>query len=119
MTRNFTSLSFVASQAPEAQEARDELIAIYGNADPEEADVIVALGGDGFMLQTLHRFINSDKPIYGLNCGSVGFLMNEFRVEGLRERLADSVVTALHPLAWRRRRCWAIPTSPTPSTKCR
>ena len=67
MTRNFTSLSFVASQASEAQEARDELIAIYGNTDPEEADVIVALGGDGFMLQTLHTTMNTGKRVYGMN----------------------------------------------------
>ncbi len=96
---SFEHLSFVASDTPEAQEARALLVAEYGDVDADDADTIVALGGDGLMLQTLHRFINSDKPIYGLNCGSVGFLMNEFRVEGLRERLADSVVTALHPLA--------------------
>lgn len=94
----FERLAFVASDTPEAQEARLSLVARYGDVPPREADAIVALGGDGLMLQTLHRFINSDKPIYGMNRGSVGFLMNEFRLEGLRERLANSVVTALHPL---------------------
>lgn len=95
---SFERLSFVASDTPEAQDARLSLIARYGDARPDEADTIIALGGDGLMLQTLHHFINSDKPIYGMNRGSVGFLMNEFRLDGLRERLANSVVTALHPL---------------------
>lgn len=92
-------LAFVASDTPEAREARARLAAMHGDLPPDEADTIVALGGDGLMLQTLHHFINTDKPIYGLNCGSVGFLMNEFSLDGLKERIADSVVTALHPLA--------------------
>ena len=98
MTRNFTSLSFVASQAPEAQEARDELIAIYGNTDPEEADVIVALGGDGFMLQTLHTTMNTGKPVYGMNRGSIGFLMNRFDTEDLPARITGAVENAFRPL---------------------
>ncbi|GMB81432.1 NAD kinase [Shinella zoogloeoides] len=98
MTRNFTSFSFVASQAPEAQEARDELIAIYGNTDPEEADVIVALGGDGFMLQTLHTTMNSGKPVYGMNRGSVGFLMNRFDTKDLPSRIDGAVENAFRPL---------------------
>ena len=59
------------------------LAARYGNAEPEQADVIVALGGDGLMLQTLHRFMTSGKPIYGMHRGTVGFLMNEFSDDGL------------------------------------
>lgn len=95
---SFDRLSFVASDTPEAQSARTRLVALYGDCPPDEAGTIVALGGDGLMLQTLHHFINTDKPIYGMNRGSVGFLMNEYRVEDLKERLANSVVTALHPL---------------------
>jgi len=94
-------LAFVASDTPEAEAARATLAGIYGEVPPDQADVIVALGGDGLMLQTLHRFINSDRPIYGMNRGSVGFLMNEFRVDALRERLQNSVVTGLHPLSMR------------------
>ena len=61
----------------------------------------MALGGDGLMLQTLHTFMNTGKPIYGMNCGSVGFLMNEFREDDLPARLAAAVETAIHPLAMR------------------
>ncbi|SJZ50866.1 NAD kinase [Consotaella salsifontis] len=92
------SISFLASRAPEATEAAQRLAALYGNDRPEDADVIVALGGDGFMLQVLHRFMNSGKPTYGMNKGTVGFMMNEFREENLRERLASAVKTCIHPL---------------------
>ena len=95
---SFDRLAFVASDTPEAEEASRKLASIYGEVAPEEADVVIALGGDGLMLQTLHAFMNTDKPIYGMNRGSVGFLMNEFRFDALRERLANSVVTAIHPL---------------------
>ena len=98
MTRNSTSLSFVASQAQEAQEARNELIAIYGNTDPEEADVIVALGGDGFMLQTLHTTMNSGKRVYGMNRGSIGFLMNRYDTRNLQARIETAVENAFRPL---------------------
>lgn len=70
----------------------------YGVVDPNEADAIVALGGDGMMLQTLHRFINDKIPIYGMNRGSVGFLMNEYREDELTERLAAAETTRIHPL---------------------
>ncbi|WP_181706721.1 NAD kinase [Chthonobacter rhizosphaerae] len=95
---SFDRLAFVASDTEEAQEARAKLVDLYGDVPPEEADVIITLGGDGLMLTTLHAFMNTDKPIYGMNRGSVGFLMNEFRYDALRERLANSVVTAIHPL---------------------
>lgn len=95
---SFEKLAFVASDTEEAVEAKKELAALYGDAPPEEADVIVTLGGDGLMLSALHAFMNTDKPIYGMNRGSVGFLMNEFRLTDLRERLENSVVTAIHPL---------------------
>lgn len=93
------AIAFVASDAAEARAAEARLVAAYKVVPPEKADVIVALGGDGLMLRTLHRFMNSGKPIYGMNCGSVGFLMNEFNEDALAERLADAVETTVHPLA--------------------
>jgi NAD+ kinase len=90
--------AFLASGAPEAEEARLRLVAKYGDAPPEEADCIVALGGDGLMLRTLHRFLGSSKPIYGMNRGSVGFLMNEYRETGLRKRITEAKQSIIHPL---------------------
>jgi NAD+ kinase len=98
MTHNFTSLSFVASQAPEAQDARNELISIYGNADTDDAAVIVALGGDGFMLQTLHTTMNTGKRVYGMNRGSVGFLMNRYETRDLPGRIDGAVENVFRPL---------------------
>jgi NAD+ kinase len=100
---SFQHIAFVASHTPEAREACAQLEKRYGNADPNKADVIVALGGDGLMLQTLHKFMNSDKPIYGMHRGTVGFLMNDFSVEGLVERLAAADITIMHPLVMRAR----------------
>jgi len=96
-------VAFVASDAPAAQRARTRLARRYGDARPETADVVVALGGDGFMLATLQRFMNSGKPIYGMHRGTVGFLMNEFDEQGLAERLAAAHVTVIHPLLMRAR----------------
>ncbi|MGX1791044.1 NAD kinase [Bosea sp. NPDC055332] len=98
MTERFTAISFVASETPEAQAARAKLVERYGDADPAQAEVIVALGGDGLMLQTLHRFMGTAKPIYGMNRGSVGFLMNEFRERGLRQKLEAAQRSVVHPL---------------------
>lgn len=95
------NIAFVANATPEAQEAKERLVARYGNVQPEDADVIVALGGDGLMLQTLHRFMNAHIPIYGMNRGSVGFLMNEYREDGLLPRLAKARVNMIHPLRMR------------------
>jgi NAD+ kinase len=92
-------ISFIASAAPEAQHAKARLAARYGDAPPREADVIVALGGDGHMLQTLHRFMNDGIPIYGMNRGSVGFLMNDYSEDDLRARLAAAEVSRIHPLS--------------------
>src|SRR6185437_11329443 len=89
-------IAFVASRAPEAEAAHKALTARYGSADPQTADVIVALGGDGFMLQTLHKFMTAGKPIYGMHRGTVGFLMNEYNEHGLRERLAAAKTTLIH-----------------------
>jgi NAD+ kinase len=97
-TGSFDRLAFVSSETAEAEAARRDLVERYGDVPPGEADVIIALGGDGMMLHALRTFMNSDTPIYGMNRGSVGFLMNEYRADQLRERLALSVVTAIHPL---------------------
>jgi len=94
-------IAFVASPIAEAQEARTRLSLRYGDTAASEADVIVALGGDGLMLQTLHRFMQSGKPIYGMHRGTVGFLMNDFREDGLPERLAEAETTLIHPLLMR------------------
>jgi NAD+ kinase len=82
----------------EAQEAHARLTKRYGNTAADDADVIVALGGDGLMLQTLHRFMTSGKPIYGMHRGTVGFLMNDFHEENLPARLAAAETTLIHPL---------------------
>ena len=76
-------IAFVASRAPVAQTARAALIGRYGDAEMDMADVIVALGGDGFMLQTLHGTQALDVPVYGMNCGTIGFLMNEYGEDDL------------------------------------
>ncbi len=91
-------IAFVASETQEAVEALETLSKRYGNVAPEAADVIVALGGDGLMLQTMHRHLTSRIPIYGMNRGSVGFLLNDYREGGLKERLELAEVTVIHPL---------------------
>jgi NAD+ kinase len=91
-------IHFVASDAADAQDALAEMRARYADKGPDLAKIIVALGGDGFMLQTLHKFVGSQKPIYGMNLGSVGFLMNEYRQEGLEDRLAAAETAIVHPL---------------------
>ena len=103
MSPNFQHIAFVASQTREAREACAQLEKRYGSADPTAADVIVALGGDGLMLQTLHKFMNSGKPIYGMHRGTVGFLMNEFVVDGLVERINAAHKTVIHPLVMQAR----------------
>jgi NAD+ kinase len=97
----YEHIAFVASPTPEAEKAAALLKQRYGNADPQAADVIVALGGDGLMLQTLHRFMTAAKPIYGMHRGTVGFLMNDFSADNLRERLAAAQTTLIHPLLMR------------------
>ena len=91
-------LAFVASPTDNSQGALDELCASYGTCDPDDADVIVALGGDGFMLEILHANMDRGIPVYGMNRGSVGFLMNEFHADKLPERIEKSVETKLNPL---------------------
>ncbi|MGB5947782.1 MAG: NAD kinase [Parvibaculum sp.] len=94
----FNRIAFVATDVPEAQEALKLLTERYGNAAPADADVIVALGGDGLMLQTLHKHMHRGIPIYGMNRGSVGFLMNEYRESDLPLRLEAADIVRLHPL---------------------
>ncbi len=94
-------LAFAASDRPEAQEALIRLIARYGDHDAATADAIVALGGDGFMLETLHNHLTSDTPIYGMNRGSVGFLMNDYAEDNLPERIAAAERASIHPLTMR------------------
>jgi NAD+ kinase len=94
----FRNIAFVASEMKEAQAARRELVARYSDTRPEQADVIVALGGDGQMLQTMHRYMNNRIPIYGMNRGSVGFLLNDYREDQLLERLEKAEINVIHPL---------------------
>ena len=94
----YERIAFVASPSPEASEARDRLAARYGDVAPAEADVVVALGGDGLMLQTLHSLMRTGIPIYGMHRGTVGFLMNDFLEDDLKARLAAAEMTVIHPL---------------------
>ncbi|MEO6264030.1 MAG: NAD kinase [Luteimonas sp.] len=91
-------IAILASNDAGAQTALKSLVAMHGEHAPEDADVLVALGGDGFMLQTLHRHGGAGKPVYGMKLGSVGFLMNHHRVDGLVERIAAAEPAVLRPL---------------------
>ncbi|SFO71294.1 NAD+ kinase [Bradyrhizobium sp. Ghvi] len=97
----YDRIAFVASPSNEAQTAFHQLTSQYGNCDPDEADVVVALGGDGLMLQTLHHHMRSGKPIYGMHRGTVGFLMNEYSAHDLRARLAAAHESEINPLLMR------------------
>lgn len=99
----FSTIGFVASDAPAAQQALAELNALYPATSPDDADVIVALGGDGFMLETLHRYLRRRVPIYGMHRGNVGFLMNVYAPEDLLGRLAAAIPVRIHPLEMRAR----------------
>ncbi|WP_417513265.1 NAD kinase [Minwuia sp.] len=94
----FERISFKWSHTPAAESAAETLIARYGDLPAEEADVIVALGGDGFMLQMLHEYLARDIPIYGMNKGTIGFLMNQFQEENLLERINAATMAGIHPL---------------------
>ena len=93
------SFAFVASDVGEARDALALLEARYATVAPEAADVVVALGGDGFMLETLHRYLERGTPIFGMNRGTIGFLMNRYDEEDLPRRLARAEPVTLHPLA--------------------
>ncbi|RVT86553.1 NAD kinase [Rhodobacteraceae bacterium CCMM004] len=94
-------IAFLASGADIAETARDRLVGLYGAVPVEEAGVIVALGGDGFMLQTLHATQGLDAPVYGMNRGTIGFLMNEYREDDLPARLAEAERADINPLKMR------------------
>lgn len=93
-----TRIAFTASERPEAQEARARLAQRYGDVPVAQAEVIVALGGDGFMLETFHDHLDTGLPIYGMNRGSVGFLMNDYNETGLVERIAAAERAVIRPL---------------------
>lgn len=94
-------IAFLASETEVAQSALSRLVARYGNVDLDAAGAIVALGGDGFMLHTLHDTQGLAAPVYGMNCGTIGFLMNEYAEEGLQERLARAREEVINPLSMR------------------
>lgn len=94
-------LAFRASDTEEAQAALEQLEGRYPHVAPEDAEVIVALGGDGFMLETLHAYRDYGVPIYGMNLGTVGFLLNAFDVDNLPQRLEQATGVPLHPLRMR------------------
>lgn len=96
---DFETVGFVAARQTEAQEAKRRLERRYRTVPAGRADIVVALGGDGFMLRTIHRFMKRQTPIYGMNRGSVGFLMNVYREGGLLKRLAAAEPIWLHPLS--------------------
>jgi NAD+ kinase len=102
-TPKYERIAFVASPSPEAKNALRVLAKRYGNVSPGRAEVVVALGGDGLMLQALRTAMKLGTPIYGMHRGTVGFLMNEFQVKGLRERLQAAHTTIIHPLVMRAR----------------
>jgi NAD+ kinase len=91
-------IAFVAADTAEARDACARLAARYAGCDPDKAEIIVALGGDGFMLETLHRHMAHQVPIYGMNRGTVGFMMNDYREDDLPLRISQSRAVVLHPL---------------------
>ena len=96
--RSFERLAFLSSGVPDAEAAHERLAELYGDVAIPEADAVVALGGDGLMIQTLHALMGKDIPVYGMNRGSFGFLMNDYREDGLRERLHAAGASLVHPL---------------------
>jgi len=95
----FKSIAFVAARQKQAQEALLRLKTRYAHVTPAKADVIVVLGGDGFMLRSLHKYLHRDVPIFGINRGSIGFMMNAYRETGLLRRLERAEAITLHPLS--------------------
>jgi len=92
------SIAFIAADSEDAKAAAARLSVLYGQSRIEEAEVIVPLGGDGFMLQTLHENMGTGRAIYGMNRGTIGFLMNEYSEDGLRERIAAAIAETIRPL---------------------
>ena len=98
MTNSIRKLAFVSSGSPAAEQAFAELTAEYGNTSVEDCDALVVLGGDGFVLYNLHEHLDSGKPIYGMNRGTVGFLLNEYSADNLVDRINAAKEEELHPL---------------------
>jgi NAD+ kinase len=98
MSSNSSRFAFVSSDTADASDARQALAARYGEVPVEEEDIVVALGGDGFLLQTLRETMSSGRKVYGMNRGTIGFLMNEYRVGGLPERIAAALPETIRPL---------------------
>ena len=116
----FRNIGFRAADTAEAQAGLAELQAAYAHVPAEQADVIVALGGDGFMLETLHSCIDRPVPIYGMNLGTVGFLLNAYRIDGLHERIAAGGERALCiRCACARPAATARSSAGSASTRCR
>lgn len=103
MSAEDKKLAFVASPSAEAQSACEKLHARYDGVSVDDADIIVALGGDGLMLATLHQVMDQGKPIFGMHQGSVGFMMNGYQEDDLRDRLSDAKMTLLRPLVMKAR----------------
>jgi NAD+ kinase len=112
-------LAFIAADSAEAKEAEAALTARYGTVDWQSADILVVLGGDGTMLRVMHRVISDPKPIFGMNCGTVGFLMNRFDIEDLPRRLTAAKRSAIHPLLMRARDATAARSARSRSTRSR
>jgi NAD+ kinase len=98
LTAPLARIGFVAAPTALAAESRARLVARYGDCPLEAAEIVVSLGGDGFMLETLHRFLGRGLPVYGMNCGSVGFMMNSYSEDDLPRRVAEAQLASLHPL---------------------
>ncbi|WP_142417075.1 NAD kinase [Bartonella massiliensis] len=98
MTKLPSRFHFISAETEEAIKATHKLISVYGHSSLEETDIVVAIGGDGTMLQTVRDVMNTGKPIYGMNQGSVGFLMNEFHEKKLPNRIAIAHKKEIHPL---------------------
>jgi NAD+ kinase len=98
VTSSLPRIAVVAAETEAAQQAREELCGCYDCVPPARAEIIIPLGGDGFMLESLHRFLSKGVHIFGMHRGSVGFLMNPYRPDGLMERLAAAQPVVLHPL---------------------
>lgn len=91
-------IGFVSSEKPEAEKSLTLLKKLYDNVSPKDAEIIVALGGDGTILKSLHKFLKKGVPIYGMNRGYIGFLMNQFSEKNLEKRLNQAIPYKLHPL---------------------
>ncbi|TIT72803.1 MAG: NAD kinase, partial [Mesorhizobium sp.] len=98
MSKATSRFAFVSSDTADARAALESLSSHYGQTSVEEAEIVVALGGDGFLLQTLRDTMSTGKKVYGMNRGTIGFLMNEYRAGGLEERIAAAVAETIRPL---------------------